>query len=50
MHMGRLDQAEFGWMISGKVRFSKVRKVWCKKGVRIVWIHPSYVYYWTGQH
>ena len=42
MHMGKLDQG-WVWLDSCReVKISKVRKVWCKKGVRIVWIHPSY--------
>ena len=41
--MNRLDETEFGWIVSWEVKMSKVRKVWCKKGVRMVWVHPSYV-------
>ena len=43
-HMNRLDQTEFGWTVSWEVEISKVRVVWCKKGMRIVWVHPSYCY------
>ena len=40
--MGGLGQAEFGRIVSWEVKISKVRIVWCKKGVRLVWVHPSY--------
>ena len=43
MYMGGLDQAEFGWIVFREGKISKVRIVWCKKGVRIVWLRSSYI-------
>ena len=41
MHMDRLDRG-WVWLDSCReVKIWKARIVWCKKGVRLVWVHPT---------